>query len=768
MSGPGRGRGQRRTEKLCACGRPVTSTANRATKCDFCKAADPSRHSARRAKKLTMYVAIDTEGDDDMSVPEDARSHRTLTMTYNRQDNSGESFLEGQGQFIDLYAGLRWLIRKCSGPYKSSVTGLVYTQVPIGFHLTYDSAQITHTFFEHPEDLLIVRKSNGQSNREEKRTPLCNTTHKEDDEHCPKLHRTNILDLRAVVMSGEDDLCVLHKPSGIAFAFAEGRRLYLEYRPRGETFGGEGAAVLDIHDVGRAFNGSLERVIDDWQPDLTTDQREIIRWGKLLRKDGLATEDIQKVALYSETECYALTMVCNKLVTAIKSALKMPFDETKLYGSGSIAQQTLKHFGVAKRDDTHVDTEEFQGELFENWGRLGYFGGLIEALVVGQVPGKADEVDINSAYPSYLINLPCMRIGHGHTARHKRFTRKTIVPDEAIVGYVLCRWSVVTESTGPFVVRTKGNSVFGPLNCKEYVIVTLAEYRAAIKQFGNDGIFVKSAIWWVQECKCPNPLAPLGDAYNKRLEIKDEMDRVGKDDPKYPLLNAQQMAIKLVINSVYGKLAQQRPTIGTYTNMHYAAYTTGSTRAQLREETWLREAQGGTALYQHTDGLTTIGGNPQHGGSALGAWGLEVKKNIVDSIIVQSGLMKGGDKVATRGVNTHAFVIAVDEWAELVDFSTHPSTWPPIIVTGQSMMTVNQAFIQNKIHKAGTFAPITKEVRVVTPKRNFDKAVQLPGMPTAWQVPPKEFVLDVVTSSDDLQEAQTSLQRRLAQLEAGQ
>lgn len=760
-----RGLGTRKGEKLCSCGRPVTSTHNRATKCDFCKAADPHYHRTRQQHKRTMYVAIDTEGDDDMSMPEETRSHKTLTLTYNRQDNSGETFLKGQGQFIDIFEGLKWLIQKCSGTYKSA-TGQVYTQIPIGFHLTYDSAMVFHNFFLHPEDLMIVRKANGQSNKLDKRTPLCNTVHKPDDDHCPKLHRENILDLRAVVMSGEDDLCVLHKPSGIAFTFAEGRRLYLEYRPRGETWGGEGAAVLDIHDVGRAFTGKLEDVLDDWQPPLSTDQREIIRWGKALRKDGLFHEDINQVARYSETECYALTQVCNKLVAAIKSALKMPFDETKLYGSGSIAQQTLKHFGVATREDSHVDPEPFQGELFENWGRLGYFGGLIEAPVVGKVPGHADEVDINSAYPSYLVDLPCMANGHGHTARHKRFTRKTVIPDEATIGYVLCRWSVITESTGPFVVRTKGNSVFAPLNQNEYVVVTLVEYRAAVKQFGNDGIFVKSAIWWVQECKCPNPLAPLGDAYAKRLEIKNEMEQIGKSDPKYPLLNAQQMAIKLVINSVYGKLAQQRPTIGTYTNMHYAAYVTGATRAQLREETWLREAQGGTALYQHTDGLTTIGGNPVDGGSALGAWGLETKKNIVNCILVQAGLMVGGDKVATRGVNKGAFVIAVEQWAEEVDFTTHPSTWPVITVTGQSMMTVNQAIIQNKVHKAGTFSPVIKEVRVVTPKRNFDKAAQLPGMPTAWKIPPKEFVLDVVTSSDDLQEAQTALQRRLAQLEA--
>ena len=58
--------------------------------------------------------------------------------------------------------------------------------------------------------------------------------------------------------------------------------------------------------------------------------------------------------------------------------------------------------------------------------------------------------------------------------------------------------------------------------------------------------------------------------------------------------SCRERAIKLIINSIYGKLAQMRYGVGPYTNLHYASYITGATRGQVRTRTWQTEAAGGT------------------------------------------------------------------------------------------------------------------------------------------------------------------------------
>lgn len=784
-------------ERPCDCGRIIPAgTSNRITRCDYCRAADPHRNSARKRKELPrIFTSIDTEGAKNPD-----GTQKMITVSYGREDGSSAT-LHTQSPV----RALKWLVTNCRGEY-TGPDGQAYEQVAVAFHFGYDTAVLLkHFTATGPEQTEIVEESimvepdvwidvtktvkfPGEpmylvrSAVKSVTTNLCGARH-DDGEPCTKgwetlraeadptaevaikgsLHRFDPYDCELVMTEGgEGDILAYDPTSHLALSSTPGRRLRVELRPYGDLF--KGRKVLDIHDTGTAMPGSLEYNIDMWSPELSPAQREIIAWGKRTRVDNLANEDPRKVAAYSEAECVAHARICRMLIDLVKEAAHIQLPEKKLYGSGSVAQAALKHYGTLKRSDSDL------GEKVLRYTRddlspdqvslLTYFGGMIEAPVVGMVPGHIDELDINSAYPSKMIDLPCMAQGHG---RWVRASRKRGYPDHAVVGHVLASWSIPEEdarSTPPFVVRRPSGDVAQPLNALEPVWVSLAEYRAARERFCGY-LTLHEVLYWEKHCDCPNPLAWLGDLYNKRLDVKAAMKATAPDSVLYRTLNMHQYIIKLIINSIYGKLAQKEPVFGTYTNLHYASYITGATRAQVREESWAREDQGGIVVYQHTDSVLSIGGQPVDGGKALGAWGLEDKAT-EDFLIMQPGLATGlgGGKSATRGCREHDFIRAAKDWYQDVDLTQHPLDWPSMKVEQTIMITRRLAHALRKPELAGSFQPKTTMIRAVSGKRDIAAARQLPGMPTAWEVPPL-FALDAQASIGDISDFRSKLEKRL-------
>ena len=327
------------------------------------------------------------------------------------------------------------------------------------------------------------------------------------------------------------------------------------------------------------------------------------------------------------------------------------------------------------------------------------------------------------------------------------------------------------------MVRDKYSLVYQPLT-GENIWVTIPEFLAGINRFncnvtykqikesdidtsnvivtGNDyshhAIKANKIVHWIKDCKCAPPLAFLQDLYNKRLLIKQSMKSLEDGSPEWYELNCRQNAIKLVINSCYGKLAQRRPTLGKYTNLHLASMITGATRAKVRERTWYQEDNNGIVVYQHTDSVLSIGGKPQHQGTGLGLWGLEDKLTI-NPVILQPGLMHGlnGGKTASRGVGKTDFYTAVAKWSETTDFTMPPVRWPILTVPTRRMISRRMAISRNKPELAGVFEDSTMEISIgQTMKRQIENAYRIavktqPGM---WTVPPIIRVADPATLKD--------------------
>jgi hypothetical protein len=707
--------------RMCElCGfRPATS-GNRARYCELCQKADKHRHINRVKKQI--ITCVDCEGAEDP----DGNMH-LLTVSYGREDGSRESI-----HTDDSKKALLWLMNT-TGEYNEM------RQIYHAFHFNWDIGVLTKPFIREVSELMLIHKAGARNTNllcYYKRTHEIGESHTPQSPPCEKIHRKDIKSiLRVISNGGEGDIIAWDPKSCLAIASTPNRRLYVEHRPLGDRY--DGWRSLDIHDHGRAFYGSLETVIDLWQPEITTEDREIITWGKKARKErGILESNPEKAMHYSEAECVADARCVRILINTIGVATGIIIKPSRLYGAGSLAGAAFDYHGMIKRKEVHDG-----GQTVSDLAELCYYGGIIETPVVGLVESAVDSEDINSAYPSHAIELPCMRQDHGRWI--EGMARN--IPSDSLIGYTKPWWNVKTPSTPPYVVHTTHKSVRQPL--KGYGWVTIAEWRKAVKQFGPKAAgFDQEAYWWEQTCNCPNPLEWMKDLYNNRLNIKTSMKLAEYQSMEWQLLNVKQEAIKLVLVSCYGKLAQTRPEPGKYTNLHYAAYITGATRGQLRERTWRKEANGAVVVYQHTDSVKFVGGTLEDEGTTLGVWGAEKPKG--GMIILQPGLaapVNSTDKGASRGVDAQTFYTEARKWATETDLTQHPAKWPRFRVPCKRMISLRMAIHRGKPELAGNFTDMANGGMEIGPregKRRLSKAIPMPGNPKAWIIPPVIEVLD--------------------------
>lgn len=729
------------------CLRPLTGRQKKY--CTRCKDADKNNNRSRRDKVAEMFVSVDTEGKEIDGIM------RCISVSYGREDGVSDSITAYPGEWLTGQEVFMWLIEETSGRFTSGEKE--WKPAHVAFHFGYDIATLTKDFDPtvNPNvDLTIIYKATARN-----RNLLCNTHHSEG-EQCPKpIHRYNehIQQLN-ITEGGEGDLLTFDQQSSIGIATSPKRRCYAEYRPLGDRF--EGNRRLDIHDTGTAFAGGLELALSKWQPVLSDKELAAIAWGKQARKTGFVDATNEQIEAYSEAECVGHARMCRKLIESISDTGHIPMEPSKLFGSGSIASAALDYYGVATRRESITSDMPVRGLDIDKLPYMTYFGGLIETPVLGQLSVPVDEADINSAYPSHMLSLPCMRDGHGRWVS-KPGSKFSDVPRGSL-GYVLASWIVETESTPPFLVRTKDGLVRQPL-IGGSIWVSLPEYETALEQF-PDSVTAHHVAYYVQECECENPLLFLSDLYDKRAAIKLQMKDVEIGTDAWLLLSCMEQAIKLVINSIYGKFAQRRPQLGRFTNMHYASHITGCTRAQVRRESWDREKQGGTVVYTHTDSVLSIGGSPTDGGKDLGKWGLEKQSH--GFTVIQPGLAVAidGGKVASRGCGAKEFREGVEQWLLSVDLTQPPRKWPAIPIKRVFMLGRRLAIHEGTPHLAGNFVRRDFNPGFTSEKRNMDAATPLEGNPNAWRIPPCQLVYaDDIATYADIKSFESELSRIIAE-----
>lgn len=103
--------------------------------------------------------------------------------------------------------------------------------------------------------------------------------------------------------------------------------------------------------------------------------------------------------------------------------------------------------------------------------------------------------------------------------------------------------------------------------------------------------------WFCEQKKGFIPMI-LEEILAKRIKIKDEMKKLGKDSPEFGVLKARQQALKIILNSHYGYLGYAR---SRWYSRESARAITAWSRHYVQEINSKAEQNGFTPIYSDTD-----------------------------------------------------------------------------------------------------------------------------------------------------------------------
>lgn len=404
------------------------------------------------------------------------------------------------------------------------------------------------------------------------------------------------------------------------------------------------SASVTIYDVVSFFQCPFVKACDEYLGDRFEGREEIVE-NKALRS-SFTTADIDRVGKYNELELRNLL----SLVSELRSRLnKVGLRPKRWDGPGAIAAALMQRESVK---DAQRDCPPEVAEA----ARYAYAGGRFEVIKFGNVEDKAYEYDVNSAYPAALRSVP--NLNHGkwvHHADGKAVLEQESWRESFTVFHV--RWDADDmEIPGPLFRRNYNGSICYPLTGIGWYwtpeIAALVDYAAS-----NYGRYELLEAWqFVPEPGYPKPFAFIEPLYNKRRALKKAKD-------------GAHVGIKLGLNSLYGKLAQQvgwrldkkgNLHIPPFHQLEWAGYVTSYCRAKVLSAALLDMD---SVIAFETDAVFTSRPLPVPVSSNLG----EFEETRFDSLAyIQSGLYFGikdtGEEVnKTRGVDrgelTREFVL---------------------------------------------------------------------------------------------------------------
>ena len=325
------------------------------------------------------------------------------------------------------------------------------------------------------------------------------------------------------------------------------------------------------YDVFGFFQSKFETAIDHWKLGTS----ELISRGKAAR-GHFETWDMQDIIAYNAEECRLLVNLMDLYRAAHKKAGLPPL--RRWDGAGAVAATWLEKYDVT---GYFPQFEKLPKEL-DLASRMGYFGGRIEMAAWGHAD-KIYHYDINSAYPYGLSICPDMsRLDW------------LLVPGSDLwddFSLVHVQWDVRVSpyGWGPLPLREKsGTIVYPPVGEGWYWAV---EVKAAMKRFPTGFHIIES---WVPQ---GNLSYPLKEIVLHDYKIRAELKRTG---------DWAHIALKLALNSLYGKTAQKKGFGGKaprYRNLYWAGYITAVTRAKIADA--LRLA-GDKVIETMTDGVYSL------------------------------------------------------------------------------------------------------------------------------------------------------------------
>lgn len=319
------------------------------------------------------------------------------------------------------------------------------------------------------------------------------------------------------------------------------------------------------------------------------------------KRSTFEAKDIDQVLRYCYSECDLLRQLTLSLFDAMDEG---EIALSRYDGAGSIAAALLRKY----------KTEQHRGEPTEEakrWAQFAYSGGWIEAMMIGnQENTPIYRNDINSAYPSAAMSLPSY-----NGATWTKSQKWNGVPSSL----VRVAWNFKEAPFYPLFYREPDGSILHPKRGEG--IYFGCEIENLVKFHPKEFEVIEALN--VELSNDDKPFDFIAEVYKLRLLYKS-MGSMASE------------ALKLGMNSVYGKLAQQagyrNGRIPTYHHLLWAGEITSLTRAKLYCAA--RERPGSVIAFA-TDAIISTEQFDLQYGAGLGEWTPELFNGIT---IVQPGV----------------------------------------------------------------------------------------------------------------------------------
>lgn len=443
--------------------------------------------------------------------------------------------------------------------------------------------------------------------------------------------------------------------------------------------------TVTIHDVQGFFQSSFVVALDKFEIG-TPEERDFIRAMKA-KRDSFTGDEANDILDYSKRECVLLSDLVSRLRDHSMSA-KTNADPYE--GPGSMAQRAIvRHYGKAR----HEETIERTPPLIMERAARAYYGGRFEVLAHGPIDGPVYEYDLKSAYPFAMADLPCF--AHGHWS-----TRKPTP-----VGIAEITWSRDNWEYGdamPYPMRARDGHIYYPVSGHGWY------WLHELVDIGGE-TEIHNVRWWHQNCD-HHPYRWIHSMYHEREHLEFQHKGSG-------------IALKLMMNTLYGKTAQQRPVPGQFLNMLHASFVTSMTRTRCYRE-YLAAPQHSIIMFATDAIFSRVPLGIESVNPGLGDW--ELASKFDDLTIFQPGVYFDGDRAAfkTRGVPKQVFrdnasrlraisttwhepcVCGVDD---TVDYHC-PQHFPVRLETHLGLRLALARGTNHSLSQIGNWVPITKRM----------------------------------------------------------
>jgi hypothetical protein len=370
--------------------------------------------------------------------------------------------------------------------------------------------------------------------------------------------------------------------------------------------------TITINDVISFFQRPFIQACDEYLGEYEG-REELVR--EKAKRGNFKLAEVVAISHYNQLELVLLIQLMNELRLRLN---KVGLRPRRWNSPGAIAS------ALFSREKIKQHRNENLPDAVAEAGRYAYAGGRFELIKYGSVKERVYEYDINSAYPAALREVPSLQ--GGNWLHHEQHFDK--------VHSLFSVWRVRFRGDNaripaPIFVRGENGTIAYPLKSENWI--WNPEYRA-LQDYCS---VVPNAEYETVECweyvpTTPvKPFAFITALFEKRRALKAAGD-------------GAHVGIKLGLNSLYGKLAQQvgwlpatskHPLrVPTYHQLEWAGYATSWCRAQVLKAALLDID---SVIAFETDALFTT--RPLIGidtGSGLGQWEETVFKSLT---YVQSG-----------------------------------------------------------------------------------------------------------------------------------